>query len=234
MKKSIKLTALLLIFVFLLSGCNLFEVDESDKLPIMFEYNTEYDVLRNGRLTYEITGFRVIYNIANLPEAGGIRDDGFVYTVVCLDDRDEAIEYPELVQSDGSFANDTYMVLVEMTVTSENAEMWTSKDLNEYGKPAGSYDDPYLFSIEWSCDLYTRSRKAAAKMIAYFSELNQNLGNWYNFRLLPGEAKAVTVGFFVSEERATQAPYDISDLCLRIQTSPGQYEYIPILEHMTE
>ena len=40
MKKSIKLTALLLIFVFLLSGCNLFEVDESDKLPIMFEYNT--------------------------------------------------------------------------------------------------------------------------------------------------------------------------------------------------
>lgn len=137
MKKSIKLTALLLSFVLLLNGCSLFEGNESEKLPITFEYNSEQDVLRNGRLIFTIDSVRVIDNIADLPKAGGIRDDGFIYTVYHIDGKCEALEYPELVRADGSFASGTYMVLVEMTATSEDAEMWTTEDLNANGGSKG-------------------------------------------------------------------------------------------------
>lgn len=234
MKRFTKLTALVLSIALILSACGLFEKEDANKLPITFEYNTKDDVLRNGRLVFTINGIRIIDNIADLPEEGGIRDDGFIYTVYHTDGKCEALEYPELVQPDGSFAAGTYMVLVEMTATSEDAERWTTEDLNDLGNPLGGYSNPYWFAAEWTCALYTKSREAASRGIAYFSLLEPHFGNWYLFELLPGETKEIIVGFFVDEDCDTEKPYELDELCLRLQPSLGVYEYVPIFDCVTE
>lgn len=54
------------------------------------------------------------------------------------------------------------------------------------------------------------------------------------FELLPGEAKEIVIGFFVDEDCDTEKPFELDELCLRIQPSPGIYEYIPISECITE
>ncbi len=243
MKYLLKLLALTLCVV-LLGGCVPERPYNTIRLPYSVEFTPEnHSNLREGRMTFTVTGICTIDNINDLPKEGGIKigqPHPSVYIIYCNHDRDDhrhdTIPYPECVREDGTFALDSYMVLVEYTVTNHDAAQWTADDLDENGKPESYRTDPYLFGLIWGFDLeYTPNHSLvdSAGTFAYFSGYDADYKS--GVRILPGETKEFIIGYFVSEKCMTGKPYDVSELYLTVPSGElGRYINLSVGENLQE
>lgn len=247
--KRLQVIGLILSIMFLLSGCMfLFAEDpketigqndlveyKDDGIPFKFEYTTDYDNLRNGKLIFTIDKSWVVTNVADIPKEGGIRTDRN-YIMIYDDFRGSgekqiAYWYPEdVVLEDGSFIKGTYFVMIQMTVTSENAENWTNKDIGPNGGAMSWWSDPYIFEIP--CSLKYPKRTSYDTQIAYFSELwSVEAGNGYQFYLEPGQTKTLVFGYLIQDDWDTYEPCELSKLRLRVALNGAYTEvFLPLGE----
>ena len=229
MKRFTKLTALMLSFVLLLGGCGFLDMPETTESPFTFEYgyDPEYELIRQGRLVFNITKFWIVDNAAEFPEEDRIPEGEYVsYCIYDENGMGVSMHYPECVQDDGSFAEGVYMVMVEFTVTSENAENWTTSDYFEKKNgngdlvPRGEYEDPYIFGMNM-LGLFWAGNACASSRIAYFSQLNEvSHSPWsYAFRVEPGETRTMVVGYFINIDDSTGEPYDVNELTYKARNN---------------
>lgn len=239
MKNLTKLTALLLSFMILLSGCSFLDRPDQTGLPFTFElaYDSKYEFIRHGRLVYTITKFWVVDNVAEIPEEGGFREDT---ASICITDEDGMgvpYHYPdEIVMEDGSFIGGTYMVMVEFAVTSEDAEAWTCNDYREGAKeagkgPRGPYEDPYIFSPEKVMGAFFENGLSVSSNITYFSAYDEfPESRQCIFRLEPGETRTLVVGCFINID-AGEVP-DVNDLFFEVRNN-GSQVFVPVKVNLT-
>lgn len=243
MKQFAKLAILVMSFVLLLSGCELSdrpEPTEQTAALLTFEhgYDPEYEWIRQGRLVFNITKFWIVDNVAEFPEADCIPEGEYVsYCVYDENGMGVPMHYPECVQDDGSFAEGVYMVMVEFTVTSENAENWTTSDYFEKNGdrvPRGSYADPYIFGMGMHGLLWAGDDCASSRM-AYFSHLNESKNLWsYTFRIEPGQTRTMVVGYFVNIDDSTGEPYDVDELTYKTHNNGRNTVSVPVGDFLTK
>lgn len=207
---------------------------KDDAIPFKFEYTTAYDNLRKGKLIFTIDKSWVVTNVADIPEEGGIRTDrNYIMTYEDQTEDGEWIGrwYPQdVVLEDGSFIDETYFVMIQMTVTSEDAENWTNEDIGPNGGAKSWWPDPYIFEIP--CSLKYPKRQECNTQIAYFSELwSVEAGNGYQFYLEPGQTKTLVFGYLIQEDWDTCKPCELSKLRLRIALNGAYTEvFLPLGE----
>ncbi len=206
---------------------------KDDAIPFKFEYTTAYDNLRNGKLIFTIDKSWVVTNVADIPAEGGVRTDTgwLLYYEDQREDRTDSYKYPEeVVLEDGSFIDGTYIIMVQMTVTSEDAENWTNEDVGANGQPKSWWPDPYIFEIP--CDLKVGNSRSYDTVYAYFSELwSVEAGNGYQYYLEPGQTKTIVFGWLIDEDRNTDEPYEVSKLRLRVALNGAYTEvFLPLGE----
>ena len=186
----------------------------SDKVE--FEESAKSGHLARGRLVHTIKSVRIITNAKDIPTTGGFDD----YRPACTYDENgnETVwHYPEFVKNNGDFVEHVRLVILDIVVTSDNAENWTINDLDENGNPKGHYADPYVFRIDGK---YSLSDTTAAKHNRFwtpdfFSALNYAEEHPFAYRLLPGESVSFSVGFLVGNDYdGSKIP--ISTLFIRI------------------
>ena len=200
-----------LIVTLVLSACAAPAGQNEVKLP----YTFEGEGTRSGSWVRTIERYWVVTNIADLPEAGGIRDDGLYSAPFYAEDGScDSLQYPdELLMEDGSFAGGAYLLMVEITITNIDAVNWCVEDLDERGIPKGAYPDPYTTGAGISIartNLETRDPSYAYSSELYSVKYEGACGR--EIRVLPGETKTVIVGFFVGEDHETSEPYELSKL----------------------
>lgn len=183
--------------------------------------------LVSGKLLYTVTGARVITSQADIPE-GGFDSEAYAsfypsagQQIMCY--------YPDFIQADGSFMDGIYLVLVDMTVESQDATNKTSADADENGNFRGKFDTPYIFradSFFYLIDSSKDARKtsesmaATAYQISFFSLFKQRDEHRFAFELLPGESKSFTIGYLVGD-CYTGRPTNLADLALcRLMNDP--------------
>ena len=223
MRKRI-LGLVLALVVALLPGCTAGGSQQGITLP----YTFETEGTRSGKWVRTIERYWVVTNIADLPEAGGIRDDG-LYDAAFYDEDGScySLRYPdELLMEDGSFAGGAYLLMVELTITNVDGVNWTSEDLHEDGRPKGLLPDPYIVSAEVGI-CASNMKTALVSSYAYSSELYSvdfagACGR--EIRILPGETKTVIVGFFIGDDWETAEPYELEKLYISTH-----YEKIPLI-----
>ena len=245
MKKFAKLAMLMMSFVLLLSGCELSDRPEPTEqttalLTFEYGYDPEYELIRQGRLVFNITKFWIVNNVAEFPEEDRIPVGEYVsYCVYDENGMGVPMYYPECVQDDGSFAEGTYMVMVEFTVTSENAENWTTSDYFEKKNgdrvPRGSYEDPYIYEMGMLGQLWA-GKECASSRIAYFSHLNEvSHSPWsYTFRIEPGATRTMVVGYFIHINDSTGEPFDVSELTYRAYNNARNTVSISLGDQLTK
>lgn len=183
-------------------------------LPCIFEYDTGERQLKSGKIICTITDARLINNINDLENLDGFTEDA---NILFIDDHDEIVlKYPDWINENGEFIEGAYLLLVDISVTSNGAESYTRHDINEFGDAIGMYDDPYLFradSLVYLQDTHygtdgimtqedtdgTKYTNIAAWGIDYFSERNRRSENPNVFRLSPGDTIAFHLGFLISD-----------------------------------
>lgn len=242
MKRFIKLIALVLSFVCLLGGCRMpNDLNQSEYL-LTFEYgyDSDYELIKQGRLVFNITKFWTVDNVAEFPEQDRIPVGDYVsYCIYDENGMGVPICYPECVQDDGSFAEGAYMVMVEFTVTSENAENWTTSDYFEKKNgdqvPRGAYEDPYIYEMGM-LGLLWAGEVCASTRVAYFSHLNEvSHSPWsYAFRIEPGETRTMVVGYFINIDDSTGEPFDVNKLSYRVYNNARNTVSVPVGDFLTQ
>ena len=116
------------------------------------------------------------------------------------------IRYPDFIQDNGDLIPGFYLLLVNMTVTSEDAVAFTRRDSNSSGIVRGQYDDPYVFRadnllslIEINMDNNGGIIGAGDVYLCYYSGLNQRAEHGMAFRLEPGKSIDFDLGFLVGD-----------------------------------
>ena len=166
---------------------------------------------------HSLVGVQVITNAADIPEIGDFMDYSSVTT---YDVAGEQIvwHYPEFIQQDGEFVDGVHMILLDVEITSENAENWTVYDLNENGDPKGLYSDPYVFRID---GMYWLREKEALPGLnprgwfpMFFSGYNTTDEHVFAYRILPGEKQSYTLGYLVGTKRNCD-PWKLNEIWIR-------------------
>lgn len=140
----------------------------------------------SGKLVYTITGADVITNIRDLTT----KKEGFSREACLeLDSNNEwqKLEQPPCIREDGSFEEGWYLVLLQLSVTNDNA--------------VAAGKDPYLFNAQCLLTLADLRYKTAGNYrcmtIDYFSGLDEYSKHPFSFCLEPGENTVFTVGYLV-------------------------------------
>lgn len=214
---------ILSLVIMLLSGCASDESQQEITLP----YTFESEGTRSGTWSHTVERYWVVANIADLPETGGIRDDGLYSADFYRKDGScDSLRYPdELLMEDGSFAGGAYLLMVELTITNVDGVNWTTEDLDENGIPKGMHPDPYIIGAGVGIRA-SNMTTALESNYAYSSELysvDYAGANGREIRIPPGETKSVIVGFFIGEDWETSEPYELNKLYI----GTG-YEKIPL------
>ena len=148
-----------------------------------------------GKLKHRILGARLITNINDIPKKGGFFDysSESVYTIK---GNELLYRYPDLIQEDGSFPDGVRMLLVDVEITSEDAENWTVDTW-----PRGLYEDPYVFSIDgmyWLRENRAWNGERCRQWSPdYFSGKDEEREHPFAYRILPGQTRQFTVGFLI-------------------------------------
>lgn len=198
-------------------------------LPVTFTIEPPMRSLRAGKLQCAFTGVRLADSLQGL-SLGDFRDDANI----CSGGR--SLRNPEFIGEDGiHFVPGVYLLLVDVTVTSQGAESCTRRDRDDIGNPKGQFDDPYLFRaddlifvVDLAPELTTQGLYGAYFM-DYFSGMGRRGESPVVFRLEPGESVEFTVGFLVSDIRqsgdthfdflylADGAVHDVKDTLLHLE-----------------
>lgn len=174
--------------------------------------------LVSGKLIYTVTGARAVSDRAGIPEGAFQKsaDDVLMFP------NGEGVEYryPDFIQEDGSFIDGAYLILVDMTVESQDAANLTAAEVDENGVK-GKYDSPYIFRADYFFCLTDLSEEGQTGGLdspiiqhpKFFSLCGQREEHSFAFELLPGETIAFTIGFLVGDY-PSGAPRSLSELCL--------------------
>ena len=172
--------------------------EKDDGFPVTYTIQSPWHSLKSGKLVCTFHGIRLSDDISELSNPEGFRSDAAIF---CVDN----LSYPEFIQEDGQFVPGVYLLLVNITVTSDGAVSNTRRDRDSMGNPLGQFDDPYLFRsddlvfvVDLAPELTSRGFIGTYAM-AYFSDMNRRAEHPVVFRLEPGESIDVTVGFLVSD-----------------------------------
>ena len=188
---------------------------------MLFEQSAETSWMASGSILHQINRIRIVSKAKDIPESGGFKE----YDPVCIYDRngkETTWQYPDFIGNDGSFSDGIRILLIDITVTSNNAVNWTINDLDDDGNPLGLYDDPYVFRLDGSYILETESNDKEYPFSwnwSYFSGMDSDSHHPYAYKLLPGEVKEYTIGFLIGTD------YDgnyreISDYWIRVVYGP--------------
>lgn len=240
--------ALLMAFCFALSGCQegakqipdyfLNQESAGPSLPdsepsgesespqqLTFELTPEQDPdMIQGKLIFTLTGARVVTREQDIPE-GGIAGEP---AVVFNGDGTETIyscREREFIREDGSFVDGVYMILLDVTVESQDF-LYKTKD------EKGPFYDPYLFRSQFFFwikdpnDGYGIGSARGYYNINFYSGFGENVNaedreryeaynvDNYNLavRILPGESKSITLGYVIGNN-LDGTPRNLEDLC---------------------
>lgn len=214
------------------------EETKSDEISsgLVFEVTPDLDVtLLSGKLTFTISNARIVKNASQLENLDGLFD-----SIVPIYDQDgehiykyNSNKWPSFILEDGSFVDGMQVILVDVSVHSDNAHMRTVKDTDENGMYAGNYDDPYVFRADGNPNLVDLSGKVAntdsASLFSdevgygsyktwnpgYFSKSGDRPEHRAAYYLMPGETIEYTVGYLVGNKN-DGSDYDISNLYLTV------------------
>lgn len=177
--------------------------------------------LQSGELTFTLTNPRLITNKNGLPSTTA-KNDGFGIEVFYFSKKPTA-HYPDFIAEDGSFPEGTYILLIDITVESQDARAYTTADLNELGNPIGLITDPYIFNaddiVRVGAAVNTDSRQAADELDigyrspSYYSELGSQEERSYAYRLEPEQTITFTLGFGLSDKN-TGGIFDLNYMFL--------------------
>lgn len=193
-------------------------VDEQD-CEIKFDYQKGEHILKEGQLSCVINKISLVDSkTTELLDAGFLSDAAAQFSEGNTDVDKAALPYPQFVQPDGSFLPGVYMLLIDISVTNNNAKCFTLRDLDELGNPLGLYDDPYIFRADGLLfiqdthegdngvlefqngnDVYTTVN---ARGIDYFDKKGFRAEHPYVFRLESGETLSLQLGFVVTDLEA--------------------------------
>lgn len=167
----------------------------------------EWHNIESGKLMFTVSNPRVTKKCPETGEFYGA-DLWFLDETEC--------DYPTCVNADGTFIDGVYMILLDVTVTSDNAVCYTSDYYDPETGYSGQFDDPYLFSaqsIGYFCDI----EKKDSAITNYFSEAkvyedsgNPN-SNPFLFRILPGETLNFVIGCVLTE-KSSGGLWDITNI----------------------
>ena len=180
---------------------------------------------KGGQLIYTLSHPRLVDNNLEFVENGIIdgsvevdEAEGMPYT-----EGWNGYRYPDFVYPDGHFVKGVHYLLIDVSVESNDAEAYTSSELDSEGYPLGIFDDPYAFSPpaltlgntadfvpeqveEIAADSQWRvvNPDECTRMVAidYFSrrsELSDEPNEALFFKVTPGETLSFTIGFPVTD-----------------------------------
>ena len=154
--------------------------------------------LKSGQLSCTVQGVQVLDNVSGLP-----RENFETWPTVETVDGEgqrEILAYPDFIGADGQLLPGLYLVLADLTVTSQGAQSYTVRDRDAFGAPLGEFGDPCVFRAdrlfwlkelreEWQTDCY----------LGYSSGRNQCPEHRLAYRLEDGESLDITLGFWVHD-----------------------------------
>lgn len=167
--------------------------------------------LLSGKLLYTITNAYVVTNQNDIPTSGGYIGTPSIWQM--SNGQEQGFIYPDFIKDDGNFIDDCYLVLVEVSIKSDNA-------VGDTDPRTGDFDDPYLFrSNRLTLVDMTDTDPHGFYYVTeagYFSGLwEQNADNDPSvIRLEPGEEKTYTYGFFIGGYKSDGSKTDLSQLCV--------------------
>ncbi len=170
------------------------------ELPLTFQ---KTDGMKSGSLSCTIQRMETLDNV------NGLKKDGFedwpTFETVDNNGQRTILRYPEYIDDSGNPIPGLSLVLVDISITSEGAQSYTRRDLDEYGTPLGEFDDPYIFradaliylsDIQESADEENSTTYNGGEL-GYFSGRNQRVEHRNAIRLEDGETLDITLGFWV-------------------------------------
>lgn len=180
---------------------------------------------KGGQLIYTLSHLRLVDNNLEFVENGiidgGVEVDeaeGMPYTAGW-----NSYRYPDFVYPDGHFVKGVHYLLIDVSVESNDAEAYTSSELDSEGYPLGVFNDPYAFSppaltlgntpdfvpeqveeIAAGSQWRVVNPDECTRMVAidYFSrrgELSDDPNEALFFKVTPGETLSFTIGFPVTD-----------------------------------
>lgn len=191
----------------------------------------EYRNIKSGSLYCSFSNARFIDNLDNLPVSGNQYFRGGQSLYFINDGKTTKVDVDDSYFSnqDGMLYDGCYLLLVDVTITSNNATEWISSEMHTHSDgakvPAGDYTDPYLFRIDAIVSLSdtsipTINNDGAVKpdsyytrSINYFSIMGKEEENPILFRVEPGDEISFTIGFLVGDNRRG-GQNDLSSLVL--------------------
>ena len=176
---------------------------------VTLEIPSGEDGLASGKLIYNIQKAYVVTNQKDIPTEGGFWETPSVWQM--RNGQEQAFKYPEFIKDNGDFMDDCYLILVEISIKSENA-------VGNTDPKTGGFDDPYLFdsSVLTLVDMTDIDPHGYyyVKEADYFSNINEHEEGSSVIRLEPGEEKTYTYGFFIGGYKSDGSKTDLSNLCL--------------------
>lgn len=184
-------------------------VDE-ETYGVTLEFNELTRDLVEGKLLYTITAAKAITHTNEIPAIDAIDPE----TIIWQPDGSNIIDYsyPDFVNEDGSFLPNCYLILVDVSVESQNATAITR--LNSEGQ----YEDPYTFRADRLTLVDLSNTDTAGffyvEEVDYFSNYAECSEHPLAFRLEPGDKKEFTLGWFIGGYKYDGSLTKLSNLCL--------------------
>lgn len=189
--------------------------------------------MKSGKFVFTLANPRLISHMSDLPDepvknAGFTEATGFTFALPPDDpertdhNTHKNIYYPDFVREDGSFLDGAYLLLLDITVESQDAVNFTTMDKDEGGLPMGLYSDPYVFRTESIVNAGVAGDEqedpVPCTFLFYYSGFGSCSENDLAFRVEPGESITFTIGFPISDIRHGGI-FDLNKISLYSQNS---------------
>lgn len=189
---------------------------------LSFEVTAGSDsILKSGSLIFTINAAHAINNLDDIPNLNGFDEDTLV---MCVDGSEKIYHYPEYVEANGTFIDGAYLILIDVTVESRDAEGWVADD-----EPSGRFTDPYLFDSRALFNIVDVNDKSIITeggffggdvgyrdyYKTYYSRKNEFPEDRMTFRILPGEKIEYSIGCVIGNNEDGSYK-DLSSLCVRV------------------
>lgn len=204
--------------------------ENRDTFPISVSYSKGERDIKTGSITVTLEDARLVNQLSDIANPNGIRDDASVTLVGdSYEHGAKTIRYPDLIEN-GRLRTGCNLLVIDVSVTNNDAITYTKDDFDEDGIPQGLYSDPYLFHADGLFYLHdthigdngvithtdpdgTKYTSISCYTADYFSLTDNRPEDRTVFRVAHGETVSFSVGFLVFDEDAG-GEYDLSTLYL--------------------
>lgn len=213
------------------------EQDVDNKVDIgsgyTFKEPEDLSVFKSGELIYTVSNPRLINRESDIPAGSFVSD---AYTILPKTKDDRAVFYPDFINDDGEFTSGVYLLLIDVSVYSDDAIAYTKNDLDFEGFPKSLYDDPFFFRADPIINLCSTSQYIEGVSqyysMAFYSLMSQSEVHPMGFHIEPRETIIFTVGFLVDDARFG-GRMDLANisLCHVIGSEKGPYIQLDLGEN---